>query len=123
MQMSDSSMKSVLDSCWYTFGKSLYAKDVSVINDGKISGHGTVFIAWQQSKTTESGLLWLWLERTTEVSMIIFNTGGMEEFGGWFTSLNVQYLDEDGRWVSAQKTTVNRLLCRHQQCVYSASLC
>lgn len=30
--------------------------------------------------------------------MIELNTGCLEEFGGWFSSLNIQYLDGDGRW-------------------------
>ena len=38
--------------------------------------------------------------------MIVFNTGGMEEFGGWFTSLNVQYKNEEGKWVSAEQTSI-----------------
>ncbi|PKP52176.1 MAG: ADP-ribosylglycohydrolase family protein [Bacteroidetes bacterium HGW-Bacteroidetes-1] len=101
----------VLDSCWYTFGKSLYAKDVSVINDGIISGHGTVFYSLAAKaklpKVDYYGYGW---NEPQDISMIVFNTGGMEEFGGWFNSLNVQYLTEDGRWVSAQKTTVSPAL-------------
>ena len=98
----------VLDSCWYTFGKSLYAKDISVINDGKTSGPGSVFYSLAAKanipKVDYYGYGW---NEPQEVGMILFNTGGMEEFGGWFTSLNVQYLNEAGRWVPVEKSIVN----------------
>lgn len=89
----------VLDSCWYTFGKSLYAKSVDVIRDGKTSGPGSVFysIASKSNlpKVDYYGYAW---EKEQDIDMIAFSTGGMEEFGGWFTSLNVQYQDEKGKW-------------------------
>jgi hypothetical protein len=47
-----------------------------------------------------------WKEDQT-IDMIGFFTGGMEEFGGWFTSLNVQYKNEEGKWVSVEKTEIN----------------
>jgi hypothetical protein len=40
------------------------------------------------------------------IDMIGFFTGGMEEFGGWFTSLNVQYKNEEGKWVPVEKTII-----------------
>lgn len=97
----------VLDSCWYTFGKSLYAKNVEVINDGETIGPGTVFysLAAKSKKPKVDYYGYGWNEPKS-ISMIVFNTGGMEEFGGWFSSLNVQYLSTDGRWVSAQKTKI-----------------
>ncbi len=101
----------VLDSCWYTFGKSVYAKDVSVINDGKIAGPGSVFYSLAAKaklpKVDYYGYGW---NDAKEIRMIVFNTGGMEEFGGWFTSLNVQYLDENERWVNVSNTTINSAL-------------
>ena len=101
----------VLDSCWYTFGKSLYAKDVSVINDGNTSGKGSVFYSLAAKaripKVDYYGYGW---DEPRRISMIAFNTGGMEEFGGWFTSLSVQYLNEAGRWVSAENTSLSPVL-------------
>ena len=98
----------VLDSCWYTFGKSLYANNVDVINDGKIDGPGTVFYSLAaKSKTPKVDYYGYGWNEAKNISLIVFNTGGMEEFGGWFGSLNVQYLNADGRWVSAQKTKIS----------------
>lgn len=91
--------EAVLDSCWYTFGKSLYSKTVDVINDGRTDGPGSVFysIAAKANipKVDYYGYAW---KDPENIGMIAFHTGGMEEFGGWFTSLNVQYLDERGKW-------------------------
>lgn len=97
----------VLDSCWYTFGKSLYAKDVDVINDGRTIGEGSVFYSLAARakipKVDYYGYGW---ETPRQISMIAFHTGCMEEFGGWFTSLNVQYLDESGKWMPVEKISI-----------------
>lgn len=89
----------VLDSCWYTFGKSMYAKDISVINDGILIGPGSVFYSLAAKakipKVDYYGYGW---DEPQKISMLALHLGGMEEFGGWFTSLNVQYLDQDGKW-------------------------
>ncbi|HOI88170.1 MAG TPA: ADP-ribosylglycohydrolase family protein [Lentimicrobium sp.] len=100
--------ESVMDSCWYTFGKSLYAKTVDVINDGKIYGPGSVFYSLAAKakipKVDYYGYGW---NEAKTVGMIVFNTGGMEEFGGWFTSLSVQYLNEAGRWAPVENYTLS----------------
>lgn len=93
----------VLDSCWYTFGKSMYAKEVDVINDGKTTGAGSVFYSLAAKtkipKVDYYGYGW---DTSQKVSMIALHTGCLEEFGGWFTSLNVQYMNEAGQWVPVE---------------------
>ena len=42
--------------------------------------------------------------------MLAFHTGCMEEFGGWFTSLNVQYMNEEGKWIPVEKLTIEPAL-------------
>jgi hypothetical protein len=100
--------EAVLDSCWTTFGKSIYAKNAEIIRDGKINGVGSVFYSLAAKtkipKVDYYGYEW---NEELDISMLVFNTGGMEEFGGWFTSLNVQYKNEDEKWVSVQKCTIN----------------
>ena len=97
----------VLDSCWYTFGKSMYAKNVDVINDGKTTGPGSVFYSLAAKakipKVDYYGYGWITPQK---ISMLAFHTGCMEEFGGWFTSLNVQYLNEAGQWTPVEKITI-----------------
>lgn len=95
--------ESVLDSCWYTFGKSMYAKNVEVIRDGKTNGPGSVFYsiaaASKIPKVDYYGYQW---QEEQNIDMLAFSTGGMEEFGGWFTSLNVQYKDDKGQWIPVE---------------------
>jgi hypothetical protein len=92
--------EAVFDSCWYTFGKSMYAKTVDIINDGRVGGESSVFYSLAAKanipKVDYYGYGW---NEPQQISMMAFHTGGMEEFGGWFTSLNVQYLNEAGKWV------------------------
>ncbi|MEI7499666.1 MAG: ADP-ribosylglycohydrolase family protein [Bacteroidota bacterium] len=89
----------VLDSCWYTFGKSMYAKEVNILNDGILNGPGSVFYSLAAKaripKVDYYGYGW---KKPQKISMLALNTGCLEEFGGWFTSLNVQYLDTAGQW-------------------------
>jgi hypothetical protein len=101
----------VLDSCWYTFGKSMYAKSVDVINDGRTRGEGSVFYSLAAKakipKVDYYGYGW---EIAQKISMIAFHTGCLEEFGGWFTSLNVQYLNGIGQWVPVEKISISPAL-------------
>jgi hypothetical protein len=103
--------ESVLDSCWYTFGKSMYAKNAEVIRDGKIDGAGSVFYSLasksRNPKIDYYGYGW---KTAQPASMLTFHTGCMEEFGGWFTSLNVQVLNQQGNWVAATNVSVSPVL-------------
>jgi len=100
--------ESVLDSCWFTFGKSMYAKNVEVINDGILDGPGSVFYSLAAKtkipKVDYFGYGW---DATQKISMLAFHTGCLEEFGGWLTSLNVQYLDEKGKWQPVTQTLID----------------
>ncbi len=98
----------VLDSCWFTFGKSMYAKNINIINDGILNGAGSVFysIAAKAKIPKVDYFGYEWTD-PQKISMLAFHTGGMEEFGGWLTSLNVQYLDEKGKWQPVVKTTID----------------
>jgi hypothetical protein len=97
----------VLDSCWYTFGKPMYAKTVDVINDGITTGAGSVFYSLAAKtkipKVDYYGYGW---KTPQKISMLALHTGCLEEFGGWFTSLNVQYLNEAGKWTPVEKTSI-----------------
>ncbi|MDQ3015403.1 MAG: ADP-ribosylglycohydrolase family protein [Bacteroidota bacterium] len=98
----------VRDSCWTTFGRSMYSKDVEVIRDGIVDGPGSVFYSLAAKakipKVDYYGYEWA---TPQTIDMMAFHAGGMEEFGGWFTSLNVQYKNEDGKWVGVTHTSIN----------------
>lgn len=90
----------VLDSTWYTFGKPMYAQTVNVINDGNVSGEGSVFYSLAEKtnipKVDYFGYGW---KAPKKIGMIALHLGCMEEFGGWWSSFNIQYQDEKGKWI------------------------
>jgi hypothetical protein len=101
----------VLDSCWYTFGKSMYAKNVDVINDGKTTGAGSVFYSLAaKSKIPKVDYYGYGWKTKQKISMIALHTGCLEEFGGWFTSLNVQYMNDAGQWTPVEKLLITPAL-------------
>jgi hypothetical protein len=100
--------EAVLDSSWTTFGNSMYAKTPAIINDGIFNGANSVFYSIAEEsklpKVDYYGYMW---KAPQTMDMMVFNTGGMEEFGGWFTSLNVQYKNSYGKWVAVEKQSIN----------------
>lgn len=98
--------EAVLDSCWYTFGKPMYARSVNVINDGVVNGEGSVFytLAGMSNIPKVDYIGYGWNKPET-ISMIGLHIGCMEEFGGWWSSLNIQYQDEEGKWKPVEKIT------------------
>ena len=101
----------VLDSCWYTFGKSMYAKKVDIINDGITDGPGSVFYSLAaKSKIPKVDYYGYGWKTPQKISMMAFHAGCLEEFGGWFTSLNVQYLNEAGKWTPVENISINPAL-------------
>lgn len=88
----------VRDSMWLTVGASLYADDVDVIRDGTMLGNGSTFYSIDGSsepRTDFYGYAW---SEPRSVGLVGFHTGSMEENGGWFTSLGVEYRDDAGAW-------------------------
>ncbi|MCI1648449.1 MAG: ADP-ribosylglycohydrolase family protein, partial [Bacteroides sp.] len=89
----------VLDSCWITFGKPMYAKSVKVINDGIKNGIGSVFYSLAaKSRLPKIDYFGYGWKEKHNINMLVLNMGCLEEFGGWFTSLNIQYLGSDNHW-------------------------
>ncbi|MGL5318511.1 MAG: ADP-ribosylglycohydrolase family protein [Bacteroidales bacterium] len=91
--------REVLDSCWITFHKSMYASRVDVLRDGIKQGPGASFFTLaEKSKLPKIDYIGYGWSKPQTISKVQLNMGVMEEFGGWFTSLNIQYLDKDNRW-------------------------
>ncbi len=93
--------KEVLFESWITFGHPMYADNVNVINDGIKNGVGSVYYSLAglniEPKIDFFGYGW---DQEQQINMLVLNMGCLEEFGGWFTSLNIQYIDENGRWAN-----------------------
>ncbi len=72
------------------------AVDIELIRDGEHRGR-TFYNRSpdDQPRTNYYGYAW---EEPQFISSLVFNPGLPEEFGGWFTSLDVQYLDDLGAW-------------------------
>ena len=89
----------VRDSMWYSFGKALYAQNADVIKDGKYRGEHSVYytILNEYNNPKVDYLGYQWNEKQS-IGSLGFHIGAIEENGGWFSSLNVQYSDESGRW-------------------------
>ena len=96
----------VLKSCWYTFGLPIYAQSVSVINDGILHGEGSVFytLAAESNLPKIDFLGYQWDEPKT-INALGLHIGSVEEFGGWFSHLNIQYMDENGAWINVPEHT------------------
>ena len=91
----------VLKSCWYTFGLPLYAESVNVINDGILHGEGSTFYtlaaATNLPKIDYLGYEW---DAPHTINALGLHIGSVEEFGGWFSHVNIQCMDESGNWIN-----------------------
>jgi hypothetical protein len=75
------------------------ADDIEVIRDGQRRG-ATYYNRAPDAEPRVNFYGYRWDEPRT-ISTLVFNPGLPEEFGGWFTSLRVQYLSEYGMWLNA----------------------
>jgi hypothetical protein len=94
------------DSMWLSVHHTLYADDVAVLTDGVRYGDGSTFYSIDGThapKTDFYGYEW---KEEQNIGMIGLCTGAVEENGGWFTSLNVQYKDEQGGWKTVEELKI-----------------
>lgn len=90
---------------WLTVPRSLYADDVAVIRDGKRLGDGSTFYSIQDHGSPKRDFFGFEWRQPQLVGLLAYHTGAVEENGGWFTSLDVEYRAGDGTW-----STVDGLL-------------
>ncbi|MEE9571633.1 MAG: ADP-ribosylglycohydrolase family protein [Candidatus Neomarinimicrobiota bacterium] len=90
------------DSMWLTVAHSIYTDNISTIRDEKKLGDGSTFYSIG-NKSDELvdyyGYKW---DEPIEIGLINLNMGSMEENGGWFTSLDVEYEDNNGYWKTVE---------------------
>ncbi len=89
----------VLDSCWTTNSHSYYARSVDVIADGILDGEGSCFYSLTE-KSNAPKVDWFgyeWDEPVT-VDLVSFHYGCLEEFGGWYSDMWVEYRNPFGDW-------------------------
>ncbi len=105
----------VRDAMWLTVGHSLYAEKVDIIRDGKTIGEGSTFYSINASpkpKVDYYGYKW---EQARQIGLIDFHTGAMEENGGWFSTLDVEYLDQNGKWQKVNDLIISPALVQGKQ--------
>ena len=97
--------RATLDSCWLTIPVSYRAYTVDVINDGVTGGPGAAFYSLGEKSNAPKrdyfGYRW---EEPVTTDMVSFHYGPLEEFGGWYSNLHVEYLDENGEWQPVEAT-------------------
>ena len=86
------------DEMWLTVPHSLYADQVEVIRDGIRLGDGSTFYSIEDHGNPKLDFFGFEWSQPQRVGLLGYHTGAVEENGGWFTSLNVEYLDSDGNW-------------------------
>ena len=90
------------DAMWLTVPQALYADDVEVIRDGNRIGDGSTFYSIAGDSAPKQDFFGYEWSEAQEVGLLAFHTGAVEENGGWFTSLGVEYRDSDGEWQPVQ---------------------
>ena len=83
---------------------------MDVINDGVESGPGAAFYSLgEKSNAPKRDFFgYRWNEPIT-TDMISFHYGPLEEFGGWYSNMHPEYLDEEGNWVPIEATVTPAL--------------
>ena len=94
------------DSMWLSVPSSLYANEIDIVNDGIRYGDNSTFYSIDGThapKTDFYGYEW---EESQTIGLIGFCTGSMEENGGWFANLAVQYKNEQEAWTTIQNLKI-----------------
>ena len=95
------------DKMWLALGPSPYSDDLEVIiRDGKVTGEGSTFLSITSNSRPKKDYYGYEWDRPQTIGLLGFHTGCMEENGGWFTSLDVQYRGDDGTWVPVENLVV-----------------
>ena len=84
--------------------ESIAATDIEVIRDDDKKGVTYYNLASDgKPKVDYYGYVW---DKPQKISTLVFNPGFPQEFGGWFTSLEVEYLNSDEKWQAAEKLSI-----------------
>ncbi len=90
------------DSMWLSVAHSLYNDDVSTIRDGNRFGNESTFYSiGSDDKKVQDYYGYQWDSPVT-IGLVDLHTGSVEENGGWFTSMNVEYMNDSGQWENVE---------------------
>lgn len=85
------------------FNTNAIDSDIEIIRDGSFAK--TYYSTKKGNKRETDFYGYLWSE-PQEISAITYNNGQSQEFGGWFTSFDVEYLEGDN-WKKVPKITIS----------------
>jgi len=91
------------DLLWHSVPQSLYADNIEVIRDGVTKGKGATYFSIDGTTLPKSDYYGYEWTTPQDIARLTYYTGAMEEIAGWFTSLNVEYLDDAGKWKPVDK--------------------
>jgi hypothetical protein len=86
------------DSMYITGGETLFANDIEVIRDGKVTGEGSTFYSIDGTVTPKVDYYGYQWEQPQTIGLLAYHNGSVEEVGGWFRSISVEYRDGNGYW-------------------------
>lgn len=99
LSLSKRSRLDIIDSCWTTNSMDYYTENVEVINDGIVNGPHSVFASVTEKSNAPKrdyfGYRW---DKPVKTNMMSFHYGCLEEYGGWYSNMHVEYLDAKGKW-------------------------
>lgn len=99
LSLSKNSRLDIIDSCWTTNSMAYYTENVEAINDGVVKGPKSVFATVTEKSNAPKrdyfGYRW---EQPITTNMVAFHYGCLEEYGGWYSNIHVEYLDKKGSW-------------------------
>jgi hypothetical protein len=87
-----------IDSMYITVGRSLFTGEIAAIRDGRRTGDGTTFYSVEGGEGPKIDWYGYEWAEPQEVGLLAYHNGSVEETGGWFRSLNVEYRDSRGYW-------------------------
>ena len=79
--------------------------DIQLIRDGQRRG-ATYYNRAADGRERKNFYGYEWMEAQT-ISTLVFNPGLPEEFGGWFTSLDVEFRNTEGEWQSVEGLSIS----------------
>jgi hypothetical protein len=89
----------VRDAMWLSVPSSLYAPTVrEILRDGKRLGNGSTFYSITASGERKEDYYGFEWDQPQTIGLLGYHGGSVEENGGWFTSLRVEYRDAQGEW-------------------------
>ena len=85
-----------------TVPRSLFADTVDVLRDGKLYGDGSTFYSISADSGPQTDFYGYEWDQPQTVGLVAYHNGSVEETGGWFTTLNVEYRNATGSWAPVE---------------------